>query len=214
MPTSKSPFPFDPAAAITHLRASDPILSAVIDRVGPFAMEVKKTPGLFQALLHSIVYQQLHGKAAAAIHGRVLVELARYGGVTPEALMKAPDAVLRGAGLSANKLLAARDLADKCLKGIVPSLKEARRLTDAELVERLTEVRGIGPWTVHVLLIFYLGRSDVLPTGDFSVRLAFKNIYRKRRPPTPAAMIKHARRWQPYRSVASWYLWRSLDLEE
>jgi DNA-3-methyladenine glycosylase II len=213
MPASKPQFHFDPVEAIAHLRGSDPILGAVIDQVGPFVLEIKKTPSLFDALLHSIVYQQLHGKAAAAIHGRLLVELDRHGGTTPEALVKAPDSTLRGAGLSANKLLAARDLAEKCLKGIVPTLKEARRLNDDELVERLTEVRGIGPWTVHVLLIFYLGRPDVLPTGDFSVRLAFKNIYRKRRPPTPAAMIKHARRWQPYRSVASWYLWRFLDLE-
>lgn len=212
MPATKSRFDYDPAAAVAHLRASDPILGAVIDRVGPFVLEMKKTPDLFQALLQSIVYQQLHGKAAAAIHGRVLAELARHGGVTPEALTRTPDAVLRKAGLSANKLLAARDLARKCEEGVVPTFKEARRLTDAELIERLTAVRGIGPWTVHMLLIFYLGRPDVLPTGDFAVRLAFKNAYRKRRPPSPAAMIKHACRWQPYRSVASWYLWRSIDL--
>jgi 3-methyladenine DNA glycosylase/8-oxoguanine DNA glycosylase len=93
----------------------------------------------------------------------------------------------------------------------VPTLEEAHRLTDAELILRLTEVRGIGPWTVHMLLIFHLGRPDVLPTGDFSIRQAFKKLYRKRKDPTAEAMLRHARRWQPYRSVASWYLWRSLD---
>lgn len=207
----KPRYQFDPAAALAHLRASDAELGALIDRIGPFAMEMKAADSLFEAMLRSIVYQQLHGKAAATIHGRVLAELDRHGGPTPEALMKATDAALRGAGLSGNKLLAVRDLALKCREGTVPSLPDARRLPDEELVTRLTEVRGIGPWTVHMLLIFYLGRPDVMPTGDFAIRLGFKQLYRKRKDPTPEAIIKHARRWQPYRSVASWYLWRSLD---
>jgi 3-methyladenine DNA glycosylase/8-oxoguanine DNA glycosylase len=202
---------FKPAAALAHLRASDDALAALIDRLGPFAMELKPTESLFEAMLRSIVYQQLHGKAAATIHGRVLAELARHGGVTPEALTKASDEALRGAGLSRNKLLAVRDLAAKCLAGTVPSLTEAHKLGDEELIARLTEVRGIGPWTVHMLLIFYLGRPDVMPTGDFAIRLGFKKLYRKRKNPKPEAILKHARKWQPYRSVASWYLWRSLD---
>ncbi len=207
----KPRYGFDPAAALAHLRASDAELGALIDRIGPFAMEMKAADSLFEAMLRSIVYQQLHGKAAATIHGRVLAELDRHGGPTPEALTKATDAALRGAGLSGNKLLAVRDLSLKCREGTVPSLKDARRLADEELVTRLTEVRGIGPWTVHMLLIFYLGRPDVMPTGDFAIRLGFKRLYRKRKDPTPEAIVKHARRWQPYRSVASWYLWRSLD---
>ncbi len=207
----KPRYQFDPAAALTHLRTSDAELGALIDRIGPFAMEMKAADSLFEAMLRSIVYQQLHGKAAATIHGRVLAELDRHGGPTPEALTKATDAALRGAGLSGNKLLAVRDLSLKCREGTVPSLKDARRLADEELVTRLTEVRGIGPWTVHMLLIFYLGRPDVMPTGDFAIRLGFKRLYRKRKDPSPEAIIKHARRWQPYRSVASWYLWRSLD---
>ncbi len=202
---------FDSAAAVAHLRASDTALATLIDRVGPFALELQAADSLFEALLRSIVYQQLHGKAAATIHGRVLVELAKHGGTTPEALVRATDAALRGAGLSGNKLLAVRDLAAKCREGTVPSLREALRLADEELVTRLTAVRGIGPWTVHMLLIFYLGRPDVMPTGDFAIRLAFKNLYRKRKDPTPEAILKHTRPWQPYRSVASWYLWRSLD---
>lgn len=207
----KPRYAFDPAAALAHLRESDPDLAALIGRVGPFALELKAATSLFEAMLRSIVYQQLHGKAAATIHARVLAVLDRHGGPVPEALARATDAELRGAGLSAAKLLAVRDLARKCLEGVVPSLKEAGKLADDELVTRLTEVRGIGPWTVHMLLIFYLGRPDVMPTGDFAIRLGFKRLYRKRKDPKPEAIIKHARRWQPYRSVASWYLWRSLD---
>ena len=202
---------FKPAAALAHLRASDAALAALIDRVGPFALELARAGSLFEAMLRSIVYQQLHAKAAASIHGRVRAELAKHGGTTPEAVTKSSDAALRGAGLSQNKLLAVRDLAAKCRAGTVPSLPDAAQLGDEELVARLTEVRGIGPWTVHMLLIFYLGRPDVMPTGDFAIRLGFKKLYRKRKDPTPEAILKHARRWSPYRSVASWYLWRSLD---
>jgi 3-methyladenine DNA glycosylase/8-oxoguanine DNA glycosylase len=207
----KAKLQFDPVAAVAYLRISDPELAGLIERVGPFTLELTPARSLFEALLRSIVYQQLHGKAAATIHGRVLAELKKHGGTTPAALARCSDAALRGAGLSRNKLLALRDLAAKCLGGTVPSLKVAAGLDDDELVTRLTEVRGIGPWTVHMLLIFHLGRPDVLPTGDFAIRLAFRQLYRKRNDPAPEAMIKHARRWQPYRSVASWYLWRSLD---
>jgi 3-methyladenine DNA glycosylase/8-oxoguanine DNA glycosylase len=210
----KRKFDFDITEAVKHLRASDELLGSVIDRVGHFALELRPRKSLFEALLRAIVYQQLHGRAAQSIHGRVLAELAAHGGATPEALGKVSDATLRGSGLSANKLLAARDLALKCRDGLVPTLGEACKLDDAELVERLTAVRGIGPWTVQMLLIFSLGRPDVLPTGDFAVRQAFMKLYRKRKHPTPEALTKHARRWQPYRTVASWYLWRSLDLDD
>ena len=207
----KPRFRYDPVEAVKHLRANDEVLAQAMDRVGLFNLELRPIKSVFEALLRSIIYQQLHGKAAASIHGRVVAELTPHGGVTPEALMKVPDSALRGAGLSANKLLAVRALAAKCFEGIVPTLKEAHELSDSDLILRLTEVRGIGPWTVQMLLIFYLGRPDVLPTGDFAVRQAFKVLYKKRKEPTPEMMIKHARRWQPYRSVASWYLWRSLD---
>jgi 3-methyladenine DNA glycosylase/8-oxoguanine DNA glycosylase len=207
----KSGFAFDPVAAVSHLRAADPALDDLIGRVGPFALELHPARSLFEALLRSIVYQQLHGKAAATIHGRVLALLAGHGGVTPESTELASDTALRGAGLSRNKLLAIRDLAAKCRAGIVPTLRGARKLGDDALVTRLTEVRGIGPWTVHMLLIFTLGRPDVMPTGDFAIRLAFQRLYRKRRSPSPEAILRQTRPWQPYRSVASWYLWRSLD---
>ena len=206
-------FRFDPDTAIAHLRKNDLELATLIERVGPFALELKPAGSLFEALLRSIVHQQLHGRAAATIHSRVLALLAHHGGPTPEAMMKAAEAALRGAGLSQAKLRAGRDLAAKCLDGTVPTLRQAHKLGDDDLVARLTEVRGIGPWTVHMLLIFHLGRPDVMPTGDFAIRLAFKKLYRKRRDPKPDAILKHARRWQPYRSVASWYLWRSLDAD-
>lgn len=202
---------FDPVAALAHLRAADPVMAELIARVGPFALELTPTRSLFEALLRSIVYQQLHGKAAATIHTRVLAELAQHGGPIPDASALASDIALRAAGLSRNKLLAIRDLAAKCTDGTVPPLATARKLSDDDLVSRLSAVRGIGPWTVHMLLIFHLGRPDVMPTGDFAIRLAFKQLYRKRTEPSPAVIIRHARCWQPYRSVASWYLWRSLD---
>jgi 3-methyladenine DNA glycosylase/8-oxoguanine DNA glycosylase len=210
----KSAYQFDPVAAIAHLRANDSALGSIIKKVGPFRMELLAAGNLFEALLRSIVYQQLHGKAAATIHGRVLGIFRQNGGVTPAAVARATAAELRGAGLSRAKLAAIRDLGAKCEAGVVPSLREARRLADEELIARLTEVRGIGPWTVHMLLMFHLGRPDVMPTGDFAIRLAFKKLYRKRREPTPEQILRHARVWSPYRSVASWYLWRSLELPE
>jgi 3-methyladenine DNA glycosylase/8-oxoguanine DNA glycosylase len=209
----KPRFHYIPADAVAHLRASDELLAAAMDRVGPFILEPRATKSLFEALMRSIVYQQLHGKAASTIHGRVIKQLKVHGGATPEAVMKIADPEMRGAGLSRSKLLAIRDLAAKCLDGTVPTLREAHGLDDAELVARLTAVRGIGPWTVHMLLIFYLGRPDVLPTGDYAIRSAFQRLYKKRREPSPESITRHARRWQPYRSVASWYLWRTLDTE-
>ena len=202
---------FNPTEALAHLRAQDPVIAALIERIGPYALQPHRAKSLFEALLRSIVYQQLHGKAAATILGRVHAALEPHGGPTPAALAATSDEVLRAAGLSRAKLAAARDLAHKCTEGTVPAWSEAKKLDDDELITRLTAVRGIGPWTVHMLLIFHLGRPDVMPTGDFAIRLAFKKLYRKRVDPTAAIILKHARCWQPYRSVASWYLWRSLD---
>lgn len=207
----KNKLQFDPPAALAHLRTTDPILAELIDRVGSFGLVPHSTRSLFEALLRSIVYQQLNGRAASTIHARVIAVLQPAGGVTPEALAATSDETLRGAGLSRGKLAAARDLAARCIEGTVPTLAAARKMSDEELIERLTIVRGIGPWTVHMLLIFHLGRPDVMPTGDFAIRLAFQKLYRKRREPSPEVILRHTRAWQPYRSVASWYLWRSLD---
>lgn len=170
-----------------------------------------KSQDTFESLVQSIVYQQLNGKAAATIHGRVL---SLFGGKapTPARLLKLPKVKLRGAGLSENKYLAVRDLAEKCLSGVVKPRKELEPLSDAEIIARLTEVRGIGEWTVQMFLMFKLGRPDVLPTGDYGVRKAFGLMYRKSgKLPPPSVLEKHGRKWAPYRTVASWYLWRRLD---
>jgi DNA-3-methyladenine glycosylase II len=203
--------PFDAAQAIQHLTKADPILGALIAQIGPCTLAQPGYASPFHALVRSVIYQQLHGKAAASIHGRVIGRFGSEKGLTPAALLATPEVDLRAAGLSANKLLALRDLATKALEGTVPTLSEAQVLSDEILIERLTSVRGIGTWTVHMLLIFYLGRPDVMPTGDFAIRKAFRLLYRKRREPTIEVIVRHARQWQPYRSVASWYLWRSLD---
>ena len=204
----RPPLLTDARTAARELAAKDPVLAAVIDRVGPCSLEPAPEVDLFQALLRAIIYQQLHGNAAAAIHGRVL---ALMPDMSPSALQSLPDAALRGAGLSANKLLAVRDLAVRTLDATVPAPGILAELSDEELTERLTKVRGIGPWTVHVLMIFHLGRPDVLPTGDFGIRKAFSLLYRRGRAVKPEAILRHSKRWQPYRSFASWYLWRSLD---
>lgn len=202
----------DIKAAIRHLKRADPVLARHIESVGAYGL-VPKDQDTFESLVQSIVYQQLNGKAAGTIHGRVL---ALFAGKppTPERLLEIPEAKLRGAGLSANKLRAMRDLAEKCLSGVVKPRKELETLSDAEIVARLTEVRGIGEWTVQMFLMFKLGRPDVLPSGDYGVRKAFGLLYRKSaRLPPPSAVERHGKLWAPYRTVASWYLWRRLDTQ-
>jgi DNA-3-methyladenine glycosylase II len=211
--------PFDIAEALAHLKASDAKLGALIERAGPFTLKLDPSPSPFESLLESILYQQLHGKAAATIHRRVREY---YGGdPAPEALLKTPDEVLRAAGVSGNKARALKDLAARTLDGTVPSHAAIKKMSDAEIMERLTEVRGIGPWTVEMLLIFRLGRPDVLPVSDYGVRKGFALTFLrvpKTRPldakdlPRPEVLLKKGKRWAPFRSVASWYLWRACDL--
>ena len=198
---------FDSTAALAHLRAADPRLAVVIDLARPCDLAPRRLGSLFDVLLRAIVYQQLNGKAASTILGRVQALFPKKR-PTPQVLIDLADAPLRAAGLSRNKLASLRDLAARTLDGTVPTPAAARRLSDAELVARLSAVRGIGPWTVHMFLMFDLGRPDVLPTGDYGVRAGFQKLHRKRRQPTPVELERHAKRWQPYRSVASWYLWR------
>ena len=205
-------FDFDQAEAVAHVR-SDPAMARLIDAVGPFAMELKTTPSLFVALAESIVYQQLTGKAAATIFARVRALFPRvHHGPTPEQILRVSDERLRGAGLSNAKLLALRDLARRTVSGELPTLAQAQQLGDEAVIERLTHVRGIGRWTVEMLLMFRLGRPDVLPVDDYGVRQGFAIAYRKRKPPSPKALAKYGARWAPYRTVASWYLWRAVDL--
>ncbi len=202
---------YDSSVAITHLRQADPKLAAIIDRCGPFELQLHRSSGLFPSLLSAIVGQQLHGKAARSIHRRMLALTGTP--PTPAAIMALNDEPLRAAGLSAAKLRAIRDLAAKTEQGIVPTGRAAARMSDDELVECMTQVRGIGPWTVHMLLMFKLGRPDVLPTGDFAIRLAFSRFFRRGRKITPTQLIRHAEKWRPWRSVACWYLWRSLKTD-
>ena len=202
---------YDPAVALRHLRQADPQLAALVERVGQFRLRPEPTQSLFTALLRSIVYQQLSGRAAATILGRVQ-RLFPRSAPTPGALLEiAPDR-LRAAGLSAAKTLAVRDLAARTLDGTVPSLARIRRMEDEEIIERLTAVRGIGRWTAEMLLIFRLGRPDVLPLSDLGVRKGFGLTFRRGRLPTSSMMARRGERWRPYRSVASWYLWRALEL--
>jgi methylated-DNA-[protein]-cysteine S-methyltransferase len=203
---------FDPAAAIAHLRAVEPALARVIDAVGPFAMELKKAPSIFGALAEAIVYQQLNGSAAATIYARVCALFPRaHGAPTAAGILRLSDERLRGAGLSRAKLLALQDLARRDAAGEIPTLEDARRMDDAAIVERLTPVRGIGRWTVEMLLIFRLGRPDVLPADDYGVRRGFAAAFRKRGLPSPKDVAKRGERWKPYRTVASWYLWRAAE---
>jgi DNA-3-methyladenine glycosylase II len=216
----KSPkLPFDPAEAIEHLRAGDPKLGALIERAGAFTLRLDRAQSPFESLLESILYQQLHGKAAATIHRRVREYFG--GDPAPQLLLDAPDEVLRAAGVSGNKIKALKDLAARTLDGTVPAHAAIRKMTDEEIVERLTKVRGIGPWTVEMLLIFRMGRPDVLPATDYGVRkgfaLTFQRIPKTRALtaddlPKPEVLLKRGKRWAPFRSVASWYLWRACDL--
>jgi O-6-methylguanine DNA methyltransferase len=203
---------FDSRAAVAHLQASDPVLARVIDDVGPFDLTLRKTSSIFAALAEAIVYQQLTGKAAATIFARVCALFPhRHGGPTAEQILRARDEALRGAGLSRSKLLSLRDLARKAAAGEIPTLAETHRMTDGAIVERLTEVRGIGRWTVEMLLIFRLGRPDVLPTDDYGIRKGFAIAFKKRELPARDDVAKRGERWRPYRTAASWYLWRAAE---
>ncbi|MDP1749613.1 MAG: DNA-3-methyladenine glycosylase [Reyranella sp.] len=205
-------FPFKPAKAVAHLKAADPALAAIIDAVGPFRMELKISRSLFGALAEAIVYQQLSNKAAATIHGRVEALFPRAtAGFTPRHILATPDEKLRGCGLSRAKVLAVQDLARRVAGGELPTMEEAQALADAELIERLVKVRGIGRWSAEMFLMFRLGRPDVLPLDDYSLRKAYAKAFRKRVLPSPQALEKAGEKWRPYRTVASWYLWRALE---
>jgi DNA-3-methyladenine glycosylase II len=205
-------FGFDPKKAVRHLRTADTALSAVIAAIGPFAMELKSSRSLFGALAEAIVYQQLSNKAAATIYGRVEALFPRAkDGFTPRHILNAPDDHLRGCGLSRAKVLAVQDLARRVHAGELPTLDEAQALDDATLIERLITVRGIGRWSAEMFLMFRLGRPDVLPLDDYSLRKAYAKAFGKRKLPTPEALAKHGEMWRPYRTVASWYLWRTLE---
>ena len=203
---------FDLDVACEHLSSVDPIMAGLIDSLPPMHINASLQGSSFEALLRAINGQQLSVKAAATIHGRFL-DLFPKRRPVPHALLALPEDSLRGAGLSRNKTLAVQDLAAKCLDGTVPSLTQLDGLADEEIIQRLVQVRGIGRWTAEMLLIFQLGRPDILPVDDLGVQRGYKVAYNKRALPKPKAFVRHGQPWKPYRSVAAWYLWRAGDAQ-
>ena len=194
--------------AINHLKKSDPVLRAIIERVGPCRIEFG--PAEFCSLAEAIVYQQLNGKAAVTIWKRFAALAGEP--VTPEGILKLSDEQLRSVGLSKQKSAYLKDLAAKTAAGLL-EFSKLPDLPDEEVIKHLTQVKGIGVWTAHMFLIFSLRRPNVLPTGDYGVQMAIKKHYKKRKLPKPKDMEKIARAWEPYRSIACWYMWRSLDIK-
>src|SRR5216110_3941249 len=197
-----------------YLSATDPRVAALIAR--SLRYNIKPAPLIrpFDALAESIAYQQLSGKAAATIFGRVRALYPKRKWLDPEQLLATPDQALRAAGLSRAKTAALKDLAAKTIDGTVPTGRALIRMSDDEIITRLTAVRGIGRWTVEMLLLFDLGRPDVWPVDDYGVRKGFAKTFGRRKLPTPKQMMKVGEKWRPYRSVAAWYFWRALDQAE
>jgi DNA-3-methyladenine glycosylase II len=203
--------PFDLRAAVDHLSANDPHLAKVMEDAPEFRIRADGGESPYEVLLRSITYQSISGKAAATIFGRVKA-LGSGGRLpTPEEMLRLQKSALRKAGLSGAKIMAMKDLARKTLDGIVPSHNEAVKISDEELVARLTAVRGIGAWTVEMFLIFRLGRPDVLPTHDLAVKKGWSVTYGKKHMPKPKELLAFGERWRPYRTVASWYMWRAFE---
>ncbi len=196
--------------SLKHLKKNDKVLGRIIEKIGPYEHKFKRHKNLYRPLMESVVYQQLAGKAAAAILGRFVALYPERDFPTAEDVLSTSMVRLRSAGLSQAKALAITDIAQKALEGIIPDPKAIKKLSDDEIIERLTTIRGVGPWTVHMLLM-KMGRPDVLPFSDYGVRKAFSLAYKTKDLPTANELTEHAEAWRPYRSVASWYLWRFLD---
>jgi len=196
--------------AIEHLCRSDRVLARLIQQVGVCQLKPRRGSP-FQTLVHSVAHQQLNGTAAKTILNRVVALYPGRRFPRPEDLLATPDDRLRGAGLSRAKVAAVKDIAAKTLEGIVPTSRAITNMSSEVILERLTIIRGVGPWTVEMLLMFRLGRLDILPATDFGVRKGFALIYRRKDLPLPAEVLKHGERWRPYRTIASWYLWRALE---
>ncbi len=196
--------------AVRELAEADPVFGRAIARVGPcrLANEIKPITTTFEALLEAITHQQLSIKAATTIYARVC-DLAPS--LAPERFMQLDESTLRGAGLSRAKALAVRDLAERAATGKVPTMEALHEMDDLSIVENLSQIRGIGRWSAEMLLIFRLGRLDVLPTQDLGIQQGFDASFRKSKKPIVKAIEHRGKRWQPYRSVASWYLWRMAE---
>ena len=193
------------------LAARDPRLAVLIAAVGPFTVRANPLVRPFNALAQSIAYQQLTGKAAATIFGRVRALYPRRKWFSPGLVLATPEETLRAAGLSRAKTIALKDLAARTLDGTVPSRAVLAKMSDEEIIARLTTVRGIGRWTVEMLLLFDLGRLDVWPVDDYGVRKGYAKTFRKKELPKSKQLLAIGERWRPYRSVAAWYFWRALD---
>src|SRR6267143_3471549 len=194
-----------------YLAATDPRMAALIARSLRYSVKPGQLIRPFDALAESIAYQQLSGKAAATIWKRVRALYPRKKYLDPQSVLKTPDEKLRGAGLSRNKVAAIKDLAAKTIDGTVPSARALAKMSDEEIIARLITVRGIGRWTVEMLLLFDLGRPDVWPIHDYGVQKGFAKTFGKRKLPTPKQLLKHGKKFAPHRSIAAWYFWRALD---
>lgn len=198
-------------AAVKHLTRADKTLARLIKKIGPCGWKPRRGLSPFEALVHSVAHQQLNGTAAATILGRFKALYPGNRFPTPAELLATADDQLRGVGLSRAKAASIKDIAAKTLAGIVPSSRAIARMENETILSQLTTIRGVGPWTVDMLLIFNLGRVDILPVTDYGVRKGFAITYALKDLPTPAELLKHGEKWRPYRSIAAWYLWRSLD---
>ena len=198
-------------AALKHLSDVDPVMRRIIREIGRCELvpETRRSP--FQSLVQAVAHQQLNGTAANTILTRFKKLFPGRRFTRPVDLSAVTDAQIRACGFSFAKIAAIRDIAAKTLSGVVPTSKQIAKLSDAEIIERLTAVRGVGRWTVEMLLIFQLGRFDVLPVDDFGVRNGFRHAYKKRQLPTPKQVLAHGRRWRPHGTTAAWYLWRVAD---
>jgi DNA-3-methyladenine glycosylase II len=199
--------------ALRHLRRVDPVMAQLIRRAGPYTVRPERGAGPYEALVEAVAHQQLTGKAARTILGRFY---ALYGidcCPEPARLVRTPDAALRGCGFSRAKAAALKDIAARSLDGSIPPRRALARMKDEAIIERLVEARGVGRWTVEMFLMFTLGRPDVLPVDDYGIRLGYKVAYGRRTLPKPKSLAKIGEQWAPYRTTASWYLWRAVDME-
>lgn len=199
------------AEALKHLSRSDPVMRKLIREIGPCTLVPEGRRSPFQSLVQAVAHQQLNGTAATTILNRFIKLFPGRRFPRPEDLASVTDEAIRTAGFSRAKVAAIRDIAAKTLEGVVPASRQIVRLSDDEIVERLVEVRGVGRWTVEMLLIFELGRLDVLPADDFGVRTGFRHTYGKRDLPKAKELLAHGERWRPHRTTAAWYLWRAAD---
>jgi DNA-3-methyladenine glycosylase II len=198
--------------AVAHLRTADPVLDRLIGRVGPCRFSHSRSHSPYRALLYAVAHQQLHGAAAKAILGRFVALYQGRDFPSPEDVHATPDRTLRTVGFSRGKIRCIRDLTAKTLEGIVPERRVIQRLGDEAVIKRLTAVHGVGRWTVEMLLMSTLGRPDVLPVDDYGIRAGFRIAYGMKSMPKPSTVRRRGERWRPYRTIASWYLWRATEL--